>query len=153
MEDVVRHYGFESNRAGFMRCPFHRGDHTASLKIYPGSGGWHCFGCGKGGSVIDFVMELFGLSFRQAVLRLNMDFGLGLSSSGRPSPAEASRILQERAREARELEEYRERYRAHAVLYRAMWLALKSGEETPLYFAALRELPALEDYFDEHPWR
>ena len=153
MEEVARHYGFEPNRTGFMRCPFHQGDHTASLKIYPGEGGWHCFGCNAGGSVIDFAMRLFDLTFRQALLRLNTDFGLGLSSAGRPSQAEASKILQERAKEARELAEYREKYKAHTLLYRAMWLALKEGQESPLYFAALRELPILENWFDEHPWR
>lgn len=152
MDEVARHYGFEPNRSGFLKCPFHQGDHTASMKIYPGSGGFHCFGCGAGGSVIDFVMRLFDLSFGQALLRLNTDFGLGLSSS-RPSPSEASRILQERAQKARELEEYRRVYQVHTVLYRAMWLALKRGEETPLYFAALRELPILDYWFEEHPWR
>ena len=75
MDEVVRHYGFEPNRAGFMRCPFHQGDHTASLKIYAGDRGWHCFGCNSGGSVIDFVMRLYDINFRQAVLRLDLDFG------------------------------------------------------------------------------
>lgn len=44
---------------------------------------------GKGGSVIDFVMDLFDLSFRQAVLRLNLDFRLGLTDS-RPTRTEVS---------------------------------------------------------------
>lgn len=152
MDEVARHYGFEPNRSGFMRCPFHQGDRTASLKIYPGPGGWHCFGCGSGGSVIDFVMRLFDLSFRQALVRLNTDFQLGLTGEA-PSRGEASRILQERAREAKELAEYRERYKSHTMLYRSMWLALKDGNETPLYFSALRELPILDEWFDEHPWR
>ena len=72
--------GYEIGRAGFMVCPFH-GDHDASLKVYDGAGGhtgWHCFGCGKGGSVIDFVMESEGCSFSKAVRILNDGMGLNL---------------------------------------------------------------------------
>ena len=99
MDEVARHYGFEPNRAGFMRCPFHQGDHTASLKIYAGDRGWHCFGCNSGGSVIDFVMRLYDINFRQAVLRLDLDFGLGLSQAPQLSRAEQSAILEARRRE------------------------------------------------------
>lgn len=153
MEDVARHYGFDINRSGFMRCPFHAGDHTASLKIYPGNRGWHCFGCGKGGSVINFAMNLFGINFQQAVLRLSSDFGLGLSSNGQIDTAEASKILQQRQKEHRELEEFREQYHKRCVLHRAYWDAIKKGEETPLYIEAVKNIDALEEWFDEHPWR
>lgn len=78
MQDIIRKYGFETNRSGFMRCPFHRGDHTASLKIYPGDRGWCCFGCRKGGTVIDFVMEHDGLKFDDACRAIDGYFGLGL---------------------------------------------------------------------------
>lgn len=80
MQQVAEFYGFQVGRSGFISCPFHTGDHTASLKIYDGIGGFHCFGCGAHGSVIDFVMLLFNLNFQQAVLRLNADFHLGISS-------------------------------------------------------------------------
>jgi len=52
MHEVVEHYGFTQNRAGFISCPFHS-EKTASLKIFK-DGGWKCFGCGRGNSVIDF---------------------------------------------------------------------------------------------------
>ena len=68
-QQVAEHYGFEVNRSGFMKCPFHTGDRTASLKLYDGESGFHCFGCGAHGSIIDFVMRLFDLNFRQAVSR------------------------------------------------------------------------------------
>lgn len=76
--EAAEQYGFHVNRNGCIQCPFHVGDRQASLHIYPGKGGWHCFGCGKGGSVIDFAMCLFGCSFSEAVKRLNNDFSLGL---------------------------------------------------------------------------
>jgi DNA primase catalytic core len=47
-------------------CPFHD-DHTPSLVITPDKNLWHCLGaCGKGGSVIDWVQQMHGVSFTQA---------------------------------------------------------------------------------------
>lgn len=54
------------------RCPFHD-DRDASFIVTPEKNLFHCLGCGIGGSVIDFVMKMDGLSFRHAfeVLRTN----------------------------------------------------------------------------------
>jgi len=76
MDQVLALYGYKT-RHGFMVCPFH-GDHDASLRVYPGTGGWHCFGCGRGGSVIDWVMEHDGCDFKTAVKALDGAMGLGL---------------------------------------------------------------------------
>ena len=76
MADVAARYGFEPNRAGFAVCPFHE-EHTPSMKVYDEPGrGFHCFGCNKGGSVIDFVMRLFNLNFNDAVHKMSADFGI-----------------------------------------------------------------------------
>ena len=88
MEQVIALYGYRTKR-GFMVCPFH-GDRDASLKVYPGSGGWHCFGCGKGGSVVDFVMEHEGCDFRTAVVAIDRAMHLGLMDP-HENPFEASR--------------------------------------------------------------
>lgn len=81
MRQVAEKYGIEIERGGFCVCPFHM-EKTASLKIYnePGKG-FCCFGCGAAGSVIDFVMKLFGIGFRQAVVRIGTDFGITVGSS------------------------------------------------------------------------
>ena len=50
-------------------CPFHN-DRSPSLYIYEGGHKWHCFGCGKGGDVIDFVRELHQVEFRDAAAML-----------------------------------------------------------------------------------
>ena len=68
MRDVAEMYGFEVNRAGMMRCPFHQNDKDASLKIYKKD--FHCFGCGAHGDQIDFVAKLTGVSFKDAFLSL-----------------------------------------------------------------------------------
>ena len=58
-----------------MCCPFHE-EQTASMKITPSNNLFHCFGCGAGGSVIDWVMKTQGISFRHAVEILRTDSSL-----------------------------------------------------------------------------
>jgi DNA primase catalytic core len=54
-------------------CPFHD-DHQPSLVISPKKNLWHCLGaCRAGGSVIDWVMKIEGVSFRHAVELLRAD--------------------------------------------------------------------------------
>lgn len=97
---VIEFYGFHPNRTGYIQCPFHTGDDHGSLKVYDGKkSGWHCFGCGAGSTVIDFVMKLFNINFRQACLRLDVDFSLGLTGE-KPSAAEVSAVLAARRQEA-----------------------------------------------------
>ncbi len=50
-------------------CPFHT-DRNPSLVVFTASGTFHCFGCGKRGDAITFVREIEGLSFREALERL-----------------------------------------------------------------------------------
>lgn len=71
------HVGLKVNRAGFAVCPFH-GDKDASLKIYKGDRGWCCFGCHRGGDVINLASLYYGLGFKETLQRLNDDFGLGI---------------------------------------------------------------------------
>lgn len=77
MIEMLQYYGIETNRSGFCRCPFHQ-ERSASFKAYPGSRGFYCFGCNESGSVIDFVMKFFELSFCDAIKKINEDFSLGL---------------------------------------------------------------------------
>ncbi len=76
MAQVVNLYNIRINRAGFIACPFHSGDNTPSLKIYDHS--FYCFGCGKGGSLINFVQEMQGMRYREACEFLDNSFSLGL---------------------------------------------------------------------------
>lgn len=93
MYDLFACYGYTPNRGGYICCPFHT-EKTPSLRAYQEGRRFKCFGCGAGGSVIDFVMLLFGLGFREAVFKINYDFGLNLLA-GRPnSIREQRRIAQ-----------------------------------------------------------
>ena len=82
MAAVADRYGLEVNRAGFLSCPFHQ-ERTASLKVY--RDGFYCFGCHAHGSVIDFVMQFFGMDYMGAVGKLNDDFSLSLPIGRKPT--------------------------------------------------------------------
>ena len=56
-------------------CPFHK-EKTPSFTLNEEKGFYHCFGCGAHGSAIDFVMNMDGLTFPEAVERLAGDAGM-----------------------------------------------------------------------------
>jgi DNA primase len=65
-------------------CPFHN-EKTGSFTVNPDMKWYHCFGCGKSGSVIDFVMEMDKLTFPEAVEQLAKRMGIEVvyENSGR----------------------------------------------------------------------
>ena len=81
-KDYAALIGLPVNRAGFTQCPFHSGDHDASLKLYDGRKGFHCFGCGASGDVIELAKRYFSLSFPQAVAKVANDAGIALPGTG-----------------------------------------------------------------------
>ena len=68
-----------SNMLGL--CPFHS-EKTPSFAVNPDRQIYHCFGCGKGGSAIGFIMEIENLSFRDAVEVLAKRAGLTVPEDG-----------------------------------------------------------------------
>ena len=77
IEDVVGQY-VTLKRSGsnlFGLCPFH-GEKTASFSVAPDKGIFYCFGCHKGGGVINFEMEIEGLSYPDAVRALAKRAGM-----------------------------------------------------------------------------
>ena len=50
-------------------CPFHQ-EKTPSFSVNPSKGFYKCFGCGKGGTAFNFLMEMEGLNFPEAVERV-----------------------------------------------------------------------------------
>ncbi len=65
-------------------CPFHS-EKTPSFHVVPDRQIYKCFGCGKGGGVISFVMELENLPFRDAVALLAKRAGMAMPEMGGPS--------------------------------------------------------------------
>lgn len=65
----------EFNKFGQAVCPFHA-DKEPSMKYYSKSNTVHCFGCGKSWDTIQFVRDMYDLSFGEAISRcLNMMSG------------------------------------------------------------------------------
>ena len=67
--DVVSQYVRLTKKSGsnlFGLCPFHS-EKTPSFSVSPDKQIYHCFGCGKGGGVINFIMEIENLGFQDAV--------------------------------------------------------------------------------------
>jgi DNA primase len=69
--------------AGRMKglCPFHD-EKTPSFSVNLANGVYHCFGCGKGGDAIDFVMSTQGLTFPESIERLAQQLGIALTYEG-----------------------------------------------------------------------
>jgi len=81
----------KSGRSYLGLCPFH-GEKTPSFSVSREKGSFYCFGCKRGGGVIDFVMELERCTFVEAVESLAQRFGMELPAA---SPA-ARRHREER---------------------------------------------------------
>ena len=77
IEDVVGQY-VTLKRSGsnlFGLCPFH-GEKTASFSVAPDKGIYYCFGCHKGGGAVNFVMEVEGMNYPDAVRHLAKRAGM-----------------------------------------------------------------------------
>ncbi|MCO7121943.1 CHC2 zinc finger domain-containing protein [Ihubacter massiliensis] len=128
LRDVMEFYGVKFNGRGFAKCPFHT-EKTASLSIK--NEHYKCFGCGAYGGIIDFVMESYGLSFQQALVKLDSDFSLGLIGR-KPTYLERQQMAENRRIErlykqikADRHKEYLTLCNVHSVLFRR----LCNGEE------------------------
>ncbi|MDO9108805.1 MAG: DNA primase [Coriobacteriia bacterium] len=67
-------------------CPFH-GEKTPSFKIDPGTGLWHCFGCGAGGDAFGYLMKRENLEFPDAVRLLAERARIEIVETGEAGPS------------------------------------------------------------------
>lgn len=75
LPDVVAGAGVNLIRSGRewkACCPFHQ-ERTPSFTVFDGGKRAHCFGCGWGGDVLDFVQEMHGVGLRDAASMLGAD--------------------------------------------------------------------------------
>jgi DNA primase len=80
IDEVVSDYVTLRNAGGGSQkglCPFHD-EKSPSFHVTPSRGFFHCFGCGEGGDVIDFLMKIDGLGFAESVERLADKYGVQL---------------------------------------------------------------------------
>ncbi len=115
IDDVIGDYvALRRAGAGSLKglCPFHE-EKTPSLSVRPTHGTFHCFGCGEGGSVIDFVMKIEVIGFVEAVERLADRVGVRLTYEGGGISVQRDRGTRSRLLDAnrRAAEFYAERLR------------------------------------------
>src|SRR6185295_16453490 len=77
-------------------CPFHN-EKTPSFSVNAERGFYHCFGCGAGGTVFNFMMKIEGLSFPEAIRSLATRYGVTLPELKNDGPGAAERDALSRA--------------------------------------------------------
>ena len=92
VELVGRYVSLRQSGSKYMGlCPFHT-EKTPSFSVDPQLGLYYCFGCHQGGGSFKFVMEIEGLSFREAVAQLGEEVGVAVLEirfiQGRPAVEE-----------------------------------------------------------------
>ena len=73
-------------------CPFHS-EKTPSFYVSPQKNIWKCFGCGKSGNAISFLVEYEGISYSQAIIKLTEKYNIQVKFSSKDNFKEKSKIL------------------------------------------------------------
>ncbi|OHC73650.1 MAG: DNA primase, partial [Rhodoferax sp. RIFCSPLOWO2_12_FULL_60_11] len=98
VEIVGRYVQLKKGGANFMGlCPFH-GEKSPSFSVSPSKQFYHCFGCGKNGDAISFLMEHAGMTFVEAVQDLAQQYGLQVPEDD-ASPQDRARALEQRQKQ------------------------------------------------------
>ena len=69
---AAEHYGLKVNHYGMAVCPFHD-DRNPSMKL---DRRYYCFGCGATGDAIDFVSKKYGITLKEAAIKIAGDFDI-----------------------------------------------------------------------------
>ncbi|MBU0588514.1 MAG: DNA primase [Gammaproteobacteria bacterium] len=125
VEIVGRYVQLKKGGANFMGlCPFH-GEKSPSFSVSPTKQFYHCFGCGKNGNAISFLMDHVGMNFVEAVKDLAQQYGMQVPEDD-ASPQDRARAIEQREKQAtltdvleKAGEAYRKQLKAtpHAVDY------------------------------------
>ena len=115
VEVVGRYVQLKKGGANFMGlCPFH-GEKSPSFSVSPAKQFFHCFGCGKNGNAIGFLMEHAGMTFVEAVKDLAQGVGMQVPEE-ESSPQDRERAAQQRHKQVtlnEVLEKAGESFRKH----------------------------------------
>jgi DNA primase len=98
VEIVGRYVQLKKGGANFMGlCPFH-GEKSPSFSVSPTKQFYHCFGCGKNGNAISFLMDHAGMTFVEAVKDLAQQYGLQVPEDD-ASPQDRARAAEQREKQ------------------------------------------------------
>lgn len=115
VEVVGRFVQLKKAGANFMGlCPFHS-EKSPSFTVSPSKQFFHCFGCGKNGNVIGFLIEHAGMNFVEAIKDLAQSYGMQVPEET-ASPQDRERAQEQRQKQATlndVIEKAGESYRKH----------------------------------------
>lgn len=143
LQSVMEHYGTQFDRMGKALCPFHSDNHP-SLSIK--NERYKCWACGASGDMFDFVQNLYGDSFMEAIERINRDLGLGIDTKLNAPKKNKAIAIAQRQKSARE--ELKQARRAKVLeLTEKHRIAFKNGdyEEANRLEEILYDIVAYED--------
>lgn len=128
--DVVGEYVQlkKQGRNYFGLCPFH-GENTPSFSVSPDKQIYHCFGCGAGGNVFSFLMQIEGMTFIEAVAQLAERAGISL-------PDDALNLQQTQSTGNTEVDQIIEVNELTKKFYHHLLLNTKEGQEALNYLLA-----------------
>lgn len=145
-------------------CPIHGGkdnNFCYTDKVF------HCWSCGASGNIVSFVMQLFNISFKEAVVRIDSDFNLNINFTRKLSIRERQELRKadrlRRDKIAQELQEKQSISDMHDyILFE--WIRLDKNKRdyapkneteqwNPKYCEALYNLPYYEYLLDFVDWR
>ena len=130
MVSAVEYYTAERIQKGMICCPFHK-EKTASMRIY--EDGFYCFGCGRGGDVINFIAYIYNVTNKNAVEKIDADFNLGLTSAEYDPVAEMKREYERKKRD--DAEAWKKRMLIKLCKSRFAWWCIGNSRDYTKYTA------------------
>jgi DNA primase len=128
-------------------CPFHA-ERSPSFSVSESKQLYHCYGCGRGGDLVRFVMELHGLSFIDAVRELADRARISIPSEYLPSPALPGQVGTETGAGGQERERMAEKvdtaFKLNRFVARYFHQTLLSDQSTLEYLKSRRLSPELQ---------
>ncbi len=112
-------------------CPFHS-EKSPSFMVSPQKNIWKCFGCGKSGDSIKFVMEYEGLNFADAVIKIANKYGIEIKYTKPDKDQQKLKGLYETAKKI-------------SLFYKEQ---LKKSQTAKSYIKEREILPTVVDLFD-----
>lgn len=92
IQECLEFYGVKIGKNRFAYCPFHNEKHP-SLYIYPKDNMFVCFSCGTRGDVVQFVQTYFGITFKEALNKIDKDFSLNLNKKTYKNEPEVEKTI------------------------------------------------------------
>lgn len=144
-EVVHRLTGVEIGKYNRCACPLHKGEHK-NFAIYPLSNSFYCFTCSKGGDLIKFTAEFLGLSYYEAMKKLDAIYNLKAFDKN-ISREEVLRQISKRQEQERKINAF---YQYQSFSYDLLTRYFKWLHKQPSNKAVKHDIAYIERLLDKH---